>query len=64
MHYEEVGKDYYPVDKLGKIAELLEVDITELMDDYNLFLYQDQGRQLRARWEALGMTVIQYAKHL
>ena len=64
MHYEEAGKDYYPVDKLGKIAELLEVDVTELMDDYNLFLYQDQGRQLRARREAMGLTVIQYAKHL
>ncbi len=64
MHYEEASKDYYPVDKLSKIAELLEVDVTELLDDYNLFLYQNQGKQLRARREAMGMTVIQYAKHL
>ena len=63
-HYEEVGKDYYPVDKLGKIAELLDVEITELMDDYNLFLYHNQGKQIRARREALGMSVVQYAKHL
>ena len=34
------------MDKLGKIAELLDVEITELMDDYNLFLYHNQGKQL------------------
>ena len=62
-NYEE-GRDYYPVDKLGKIAELFSVEMTELMDEYNLFLYHDQGKQIRAGREALDMTVIQYAKYL
>ena len=63
-HYEKAGKDYYPVDKLKKLAELFGVEITELMDEYNLFLYHDQGKQIRARREELGMTVPQYARHL
>ena len=36
----------------------------ELMDEYNLFLYHNQGRQIRAKREALGMTIVQYAKYL
>lgn len=64
IHYEEAGRDYYPPDKLEKIAQILEVDMMELMDEYNLFLYHNQGRQIRAKREALGMTVVQYAKHL
>ena len=64
IHYEEAGRDYYPVDKLEKIAQILEVDMMELMDGYNLFLYHNQGRQIRAKREALGMTIVQYAKYL
>ena len=64
IHFEEAGRDYYPVDKLRKIAQILEVDLEDLMDDYNLFLYHNQGEQIRARREALDMTVPQYAKHL
>ena len=64
IHFEEDGRDYYPVDKLEKIAQILEVDMVDLMDEYNLFLYHNQGRQIRARREALGMTTIQYAKYL
>ena len=63
IHFEE-GRDYYPVDKLEKIAQILEVDMMELMDEYNLLLYHNQGRQIRAKREALGMTIVQYAKHL
>ena len=64
IHYEDASRDYYPVDKLEKIAQLLEVDIVDLMDDYNLFLYRGQGKQIQAKREALGMTVVQYAKYL
>lgn len=39
VHYEEPGRDYYPLDKLAKVAELLEVEVTDLIDDYNRFLY-------------------------
>ena len=64
IRFEEDGRDYYPPDKLEKIAQLLEVDLLELMDGYNLFLYHDQGKQIQAKREALGMTELQYAEHL
>ena len=64
VHYEDASRDYYPVDKLAKIAQVLEVDMVELMDDYNLFIYHDQGKQIRAKREALGMTINQYADAL
>ena len=35
--YEEIGRDYYPLDKMELIAELLDVPVTELLDDFNLF---------------------------
>lgn len=52
------------MDRLQKIAAFLEVDIEELMDDYNHFLYHDQDKQIRAKREALGMSLIQYAAYL
>ena len=54
----------YPLDKMELIAELLDVPVTELLDDFNLFLYNDQGRQIRAKRESLGLTQGQYAKLL
>ena len=38
--------------------------MVELMDDYNLFLYRNQGKQIQAKRQALGMTIVEYAKHL
>ena len=38
IHYEEYGRDYYPLDKMEKIAEILGVPVTELLDEYNRFL--------------------------
>lgn len=46
--YEEDVRDYYPLDVLVRIAELFEVDITDLLDDYNAFLFHGQAGQLKA----------------
>ena len=64
IHYETVGRDYYPIENMEKLAALFGVPVTELLDEFNSFLYHNQGKQIQARREALGMTVIQYAKHL
>ena len=61
VHYEEQERDYYPLEELRKIAELLEVPVENLMDDYNLFLSRGQGRQLKALRKAKGLTQRQYA---
>ena len=64
IHYEEYGRDYYPLDKMEKIAEVLGVPVTELLDEYNMFLYNNQGRQIREKRRALGMTGAEYAARL
>ncbi len=64
LHYEEAERDYYPSDKMQAIAELYGIEVECLLDEYNLFLYNDQGKQIRARREAMEMTVAQYADHL
>ena len=53
---QEDRKMPYPLDKLSKIAELFGVEITDLLDSYNLFLYSGQGRQIRALRQSLGLT--------
>ena len=38
IHYEEAGRDFYPKEHMEKLAELFEVPLEDLLDDYNLFL--------------------------
>ncbi len=59
--YEEGGKDYYPIEHMQKLAELYEIPVTDLLDDYNMFLYLDQGKQIREKRDKLGLTRKQYA---
>ena len=46
--YEGGERDSYPLDKLMKIAELFHVELPELLDAYNRFLYDGQAGQLKA----------------
>lgn len=62
--YEETGHEYYPRDVMERIAKLLGVPVEELLDDYNLFLFRDQGRQRQEKRLALGMTRREYADKL
>lgn len=62
IYYECGEHEYYAPDKLERIAELFGVDITALLDEYNLFLYQGQGKQIREFRKNLGLTQAQYGK--
>lgn len=62
IYYESPNHDYYPIDKLSRIAELLEVDITDLLDEYNQFLYDGQGWQIRKIRKSMGLTLYQFGK--
>ena len=62
MRYEEHGHDYYPIEHMEKLAELYGVPVTELLDDFNLFLYNDQGKQIREIRNRLGLSRKEYAK--
>ena len=46
IHYEEGGRDYYPKEHMEKLAELFEVTLEDLLDNYNLFLLRGR-RKLR-----------------
>ena len=56
VHYEEYGKDLYPPEHMEKIAQLFEVPVDTLLDDYNLFLRNGQGNQIKAIRTKLGLT--------
>ena len=62
IHYENPEHDCYPLDKLSRIAELLEVDITDLLDEYNQFLYEGQGWQIRKIRKSMGMTQNEFGR--
>ena len=64
VHYEEYGRDYYPVEHMEKLAELYDVPVEELLDGYNLFLYKGQGEQIQKIRQGLGLTQKQYAERL
>ena len=60
----ESGKDLYPPEHMEKIAQLFEVPVDTLLDDYNLFLRNGQGNQIKAIRTKLGLTQKQYADKL
>lgn len=62
IDYESGKRDYYPIDKLSRIAELLEVDITKLLDEYNRFFYDGQDWKIRKIREGRGLTQYQFGK--
>ena len=49
---------------MRKIAALFEVPVTELLDEYNLFLYYGQGEQIRNMRRLRNMSVNEYALRL
>ena len=49
---------------MDKLAALYQVPVTDLLDDYNRFLYDGQGWQIKALRESREMTVAQFAERL
>ncbi len=64
ISYESVNRDYYPIDILKKIANLYQINVTELMDEYNLFIYYGQGKKLKELINNLNWTKKDIAKKL
>lgn len=63
--YERVGvRDFYPAEVMEAIANLYNIEVEWLLDDYNLFLYRGQASQIKALREARGMTQSQYSTFL
>ena len=64
ISYEDVNREHYPIEVLKRIAAFYEVDVTELMDEYHLFLYRRQGPQLKRLFTNLNLTQKAVAKKL
>ena len=62
--YETDENDYYPIEHMDKLAVIYDIPVAELLDNYNLFLYHNQGKQIRAMRLALGLSQSAYAKIL
>jgi len=60
--YEHDERDYYPLEHLTKITEILDVNIEDLLDDYNMFLYQGQGRQIKELRKSMKLTQYEFGK--
>lgn len=63
-HYEENALESYPLDKLSKAAKLFGIEVTALLDEYNLFLYHGQGTQIKRLRKSMKLTQSQFAKCL
>lgn len=62
IHYESKEINSYPADKLEKLAELFGINIDDLLDDYNRFIYDGQGWQIRKLRKSMGLTQYQFGK--
>ena len=61
---EENVLEAYPLDKLAKASEFFEIDVTSLLDDYNLFLYRGQGQQIKRLRKSIKLTQPEFAKYI
>lgn len=62
--YEENILEAYPLDKLSKAASIFNINITNLLDDYNLFLYHGQGQQIKELRKFMKLTQSEFAKYM
>lgn len=63
-HYEEISYEYCPLPILEKLALLYKIPVTELMDDYHLFLYNGQGNSVLQLRKSLHLTQKEFAEKL
>ena len=56
IHYENTEQKLYDINYLQKIADIYNIDITCLLDDYMMFIYIGQGMQIKALRKSLGLT--------
>lgn len=63
-HYEGNILEAYPLDKLAKAASIFNINITNLLDDYNLFLYHGQGEQIKRLRKSMKLTQSEFAKYI
>ena len=62
MDFENGTVGHCPNEIADKLAKLLDVPVFDLLDDYNRFLYEGQGKQIREYRARLGLGKSAFAK--
>ena len=61
INYEKVEHRAYPLENLKLIAKLYSIDFIDLLDEYNMFLYNGQGKQIQALREKMNLNIYEFA---
>ena len=64
MELEDGYLTYYSKEIVDKLAELYQVPVNDLLDDYNRFLYKGQGKLIKEYREQLGLKKKPFARLL
>ena len=62
VDFETGSVDYYSKEIVDKLSKIFGIPVTDLLDNYNLFIYRGQGRMIREYRESLGMKKKPFAK--
>ena len=61
LNYEKVDRRAYPCENLKLIAKLYNIDLIDLLDEYNMFLYNGQGKQIQALRQSMNLDIYEFA---
>lgn len=61
INYEKVEHRAYPHENLKLIAKLYSIDFIDLLDEYNMFLYNGQGKQIQAIRKSMNLNRDKFA---
>ncbi len=64
IDYENPDRDYYSAEVMEKLAELFCIDVYDLLDDYNKFLYDGQGKNIKEFRKHLKITQEDLAREM
>lgn len=64
QYYEAPEREYCSLKILNKLASIFKIPVTQLMDDYHLFLYNAPGNTIRQFRKSLGFTQNELADRL
>ena len=61
---EDGTVDYWQPEMVDRLSKLFSVPLTDLLDEYNRFLYEGQGKSIKALRKKSGLGKKAFAKHL
>lgn len=60
--YESGVTEYIPKDTADKLAELYNIPVSDLLNDFNRFRYIGQGKLIKSHRKSLGYTLSDFAQ--